>query len=290
MISKEIAQRIWQIQLKTKKILSGTMVGDRSTANKGVGFEFDQVREYVQGDDVRFIDWKSTARAGKVLTKQYFEERNHNIVIALDVSASSFVGSGEHSKYHVMSELAAVFALVAEYSKDNVGLVLFSDQINLQLPIACEKGHTFRLMETVLGFQSENKVFKTDVNLVLNHLIANLKQKSLVLLISDFIDQQDHHQALKRLQYRHDVVAVRCLDRYEHRLPPVGIMPIIDPETGMVAMVDTRKNTRLNRAIRERIVQQDLSLRGSGIDILQINDWSQSVSEVVKFFRKRLMY
>ena len=130
MISKDVAQQIWRIQLKTRKILSGTMVGDHSTANKGVGFEFDQVREYQQGDDVRFIDWKSTARTGKLLTKQYFEERNHNLMILLDVSASSFVGRSSSGKFGFMAELAAIFALVAEYSKDGVGITLFSDQID----------------------------------------------------------------------------------------------------------------------------------------------------------------
>ena len=285
MISKEVAQQIWQIQLKTRKILSGTMVGGQRTANKGAGFDFDQVREYAQGDDLRFIDWKSTARSGKLLTKQYFEERNHNIMIALDVSSSSFVSH----KYSLMAELAAIFALVADYSKDNVGLTLFSDQINLQLPMKRAQAHTMRVMEVVFSFKPSVKA-STNIDLVLNHLMRTLKKKTLIVLISDFIADNDYQRSLKCLQHRHDIVVVRCLDSYEQVMPALGILPIIDPETGELAVLDTRKNDILNLVVQDRIKQQDLMLRSCGVDVLDIKDKLQAVPEVVKFFRKRLMY
>jgi uncharacterized protein (DUF58 family) len=288
MISKEVAQHIWRIQLKTRKILSGTMVGDHSTANKGVGFEFDQVREYQAGDDMRFIDWKSTARSGKILTKQYFEERNHNLMLVFDVSASSFVGSGVDGKYGFMAELAAIFSLVAEYSKDNIGLTLFSDQIDLQLPIARGRAHGFKIMKSI--FTCKPKGIKTDINFVLKDLSKKLRKKTLIFVISDFIDQGDYQRSLKLLQHRHDVVAVRCLDKHEQQLPNVGILPMVDPESGENVMVDTRKASKANIAINARIAKQDAMLKRCGVDILQINDRSKTVSEVVKFFRKRLMY
>ena len=288
MIPKDVAQQIWRIQLKTRKILSGTMVGDHSTANKGVGFEFDQVREYQPGDDVRFIDWKSSARSGKILTKQYFEERNHNLMIMLDVSASSFVGRGQVGKYGFMAELAAIFALVAEYSKDGVGLTLFSDQIDLQIPASRGRAHTFNLMQSLFSFKPTR--VKTDLNFALGSLVKTLKQKTLIFVISDFIDDSDYQRSLKLLQHRHDVVAVRCLDKHEKSLPNVGILPVLDPETGEVAMIDTRQNSIASTAIKSRLLQQEAMFRRCGVDLLEIRDQNKAVSEVVKFFRKRLMY
>lgn len=289
MISKEIAQQIGQIQLKTKKILSGMMLGDQRAVRKGHGFEFDQVRDYAQGDDLRFIDWKATARAGKLLTKQYFEERNHQIMIALDVSASSFVSN----KYRILSQLAAVFALVAEYSKDNVGLVLFSDQINLKLPIRRGSAHVMRLLEAIFDFNNQaikNRSASTNLELVLNDLTKSLKTKTLIVLISDLIDSHDYAQYLKGLQFRHEVVAVRYVHEYEAHLPNFGLLPVVDPETKEVTLLDTRRQAYLNESLKVRLAQQNLLLRSCGVDLLNIYNEDQAVSEVVKFFRKRLMY
>lgn len=292
MTPQSVAQKVRQLQLKTRKILSSTMVGDRSTANKGAGFEFDQMREYQQGDDVRFIDWKSTAKAGKFLTRQYFEERNHNLVIALDISQSSFVGHGQQGKFGFMSELAAIFALVAEYGKDRVGLVLFSDQINLHLPMAGGGQHTFRILESIFAHQPSNKPAKTDLGQLFRHLRGHLKSKSLVLVISDFITGGDFQRDLKILQCRHEVVAVRCLDQLEQVFPEAGIFPVLDPETGAVTTIDTRRAQvdRLNEQLAKRIIEQNLLLRRSGADLLQIHDAGQMIPEVIKFFRKRLAY
>ena len=287
MLKPEIAQQIWQIQLKTRKMLSGMMVGDKKAARKGHGFEFDQVREYEQGDDLRFIDWKATARTGRLLTKQYFEERNHNIIIALDVSDST------ENKYHILSQLAAIFALVAEYSKDNVGLVLFSDQIELKLPIRRGSGHVMRLMEIVFDFKNQvknQKSSRTNLDMVLTDLAKNLKTKSLVVLISDLIDLHDYERALKNLRQRHDVVMVRCLNNCEQQMPRLGLLPILDPETGEMAILDTRQSNWLNEILKARITKQNSLLRSCGVDLLEIYEETQAVAAVVKFFRKRLMY
>lgn len=289
-ISKQVAEQIWQIQLKTRKTLSGMQLGELRALSKGSGSDFDQVREYVQGDDLRFIDWKSSARAGKLLTKQFFADCNYRILIALDVSASSFVGTGERTKYGYMSELAAIFALVAEHNKDSVGLVLFTDQIELQLPVMQGKEHIFKLLTAVFTYGMQvHREAKTDLGFVFKKLAQNLKQKSLIVVISDFIDDHDYQKSLKQLQCRHDVVAVRYLDIYEQQLIPAGILPIMDPETGQTGVINTQK-TNLNLCLKNRVSKQDQLLRGCGIDVLQINDLSVSVVEIVKFFRKRLVY
>lgn len=291
-ISKQVAAQIWQIQLKTRKILSGMQLGERRALSKGSGSDFDQVREYVQGDDLRFIDWRSSARAGKLLTKQFFADCNYRIVVALDVSTSSFVGTGARAKYDYMSELAAIFALVAEYNKDSVGLVLFTDQIELQLPVMRGKEHIFKFLTAVFTYNIQRPVqrkAKTDLGFVFKKIAQNLQQKSLVVVISDFIDDHDYQNDLKKLQYRHDVVAVRYLDFYEKQLIPVGMLPVIDPETGKIGVINTQQLS-LNNGLKNRISNQDKLLRNCGVDVLQINDLSVAIVEIVKFFRSRLVY
>lgn len=296
MISAQVAKQIRQIQIKTSRILSGAMLGAGRTTYKGAGFDFDQVREYTQGDDLRFIDWKSTARSGKLLTKQYFEDRNYNILIALDVSSSIFVGS-QKTKYDVLAQLAAIFALVGQHRKDQVGLILFADQIVYELPIKTGKAHIFKVLAAI--FEQVNtarsKFVKTNLAQILGSIVKNLKQKSMIVLISDFIDEQsDYQKVLKQLQYRHHVLAVRYLDCYEQKMPNLGILPIVDPETGETGFLDTRfaknKKSVIDSTIKNRLEQQDLLLRSCGIDVLQIKNDAQLVLQIVKFFSKRLRY
>ncbi len=296
MISAQVAQQIRQIQIRTSKILSGAMLGAGRTTYKGAGFDFDQVREYAQGDDLRFIDWKSTARSGKLLTKQYFEDRNYNILIALDISSSVFAG-GKTTKFDVLAQLAAIFTLVAQHRKDQVGLILFADQIVYELPIKNGKAHVFKVLSAIFeqANSTKSEFVKTNLAQVLGSIAKNLKQKSLIVLISDFIDDQsDYQKVLKQLQYRHHVLAVRYLDCYEQQMPNLGILPVVDPETGETGFLDTRfaknKKSMLNLAIKNRLEQQNLLLRSCGVDILQINHDAQPVLEVVKFFSKRLRY
>lgn len=297
MVCQKIIAQIKQVELKTRKALSGAMLGSRSTKHKGAGFDFDQVREYVQGDDVRFIDWKSTARAGKLLTKQYLVERNFRILIALDVSGSSFVGTGPRAKYAYLAEIAAIFSLVAEHSGDAVGLILFSDQINVQLPIKRGKAHNFKIMETIFGFEvsvDHNKSAGTNLDLLFQKIGQELKQKSLVVLISDWIDEHDYFARLRALQVRHDVLVVRYLDQLDQAVPKIGILPICDSESGAQGMLDTRfvhaHNSELSLVLSNRVKQQDEFLAGCNIDLLQLSSTAQPVLEVIKFFRKRLTY
>lgn len=297
MISKQIIEQIRQIQFKTRKALSGAMVGSCSTKYKGSGFDFDQVREYVQGDDLRFIDWKSTARANKLLTKQYFIERNYRILIALDVSSSSFVGTGSRSKYSYLSQLAAIFSLVAEYNRDEIGLILFSDQINQELPIKRGKAHNLKILETIFGCESKaniGKVSGTNLDFLFQKLGQNLRKKSLIVLISDFIDEHDYTAKLRALQVKHDVLVVRYLDQFELAIPNVGILPISNPETGVCGMLDTRfahdHNSELSLSLKNRVRAQDELFRSCGIDFLQISSSVDPVQAVVKFFKKRLTY
>ena len=292
MVNHSVSQRIKQLQIKTRKILSGTMLGDRSTATKGSGLEFDQLREYQSGDDLRFIDWRATAKTGRLLTREYFEERNHNILIALDISSSSF----KYGKHSYMSELAAIFALVAEYGKDMVGLVLFSDQIHVEKQISGGGCHTFKILETIFNFTQPVQPYKTDLSCVFDYLKQKIKCKCLVIIISDFIDYNNYQRLLKAAVMRHEIVAIRCLDEMERSLPDVGIIPVIDPETGAMTTLDTRTKFGaglkggINYILHNRVEAQNQFFKRNRIDLLQINNWQQMVPEVIKFFRKRLIY
>ncbi len=297
MVCKKVIAQIKQIQLKTKKVLSGKITGSCSTKYKGAGFDFDQVREYVQGDDLRFVDWKSTARASKLLTKQYFIERNYRILIALDVSGSSFVGTAQRLKYSYLSEFAAVFSLVAEYNKDEVGLILFSDQIDFQLPLKRGKAHNFKILETIFGVEApirDESLPGTNLDFLFQKLGQILTQKSLVVLISDLIDEHSYVTKLRALQAKHDVLVVRYLDQFEQAIPNLGLLPISDAEGKGQGMVDARftnySSSKLNLALEMRIKEQNQMLRSCGIDLLQVGLDTQPALEVVKFFKKRLTY
>lgn len=178
MLSPEIITKIRQIEIHTRRLLSGMMVGDFNSAKKGSGFEFDQIRDYHMGDDVRFIDWKSTARSNKLLVKQYIEERNRTVVIVVDVSSSSLFSSVGAMKYDVMSHVAAVLALVADYGKDHASLVLFSDDVELVIPPRSGRKHIHTIMKHLFSLRVEHK--KTNLGAVLKYL-AGLPSKDAVV-------------------------------------------------------------------------------------------------------------
>ena len=160
MVSKEVLKHIKRIEIHTKRLLRGSLVGQSSSAMKGSGFEFDQIREYQQGDDVRFIDWKSSARINKLMVRQYIEERSRSIILAVDVSASVFFGSAQHSKHEVMVELAAVIALVGDLAKDRVGLFLFSDKVELFIPPNSGQKHVRFILEKLFSYKPKHKLHR----------------------------------------------------------------------------------------------------------------------------------
>src|SRR5258707_662959 len=187
LISPEIVSKIKQLEIFTRRLLNGSLVGDSRSAIKGTGFEFDQIREYNFGDDIRFIDWKASARNNKLLVKQYIEERSRTIFLAVDISHSSIFGSGLHNKHSRIVELASVLALVAQHGKDHVGLLMFSDTIASYIPPGNSLHHVHRIMETMLSFKPKQS--KTDISKALQHLLSIKKSDAIVFLISDFIDE-----------------------------------------------------------------------------------------------------
>lgn len=290
MLSQEILTKIKQIEIYTRRILSNTMSGDSRSAIKGTGFEFDQIREYQLGDDVRFIDWKSSARMNTLLTKQYIEERSRTVMLAVDCSGSSFFSSDEDLRFDTIARMASVLALVAEYGKDHVGLLMFSDTIEAFIPPKRGRTHTRMIMERL--FDRKPSHAGTNINIAFEYLARRNINKSLVFMISDFISDQPFTKHMSVIAKKHDLVAMRCLDSHEHVLPSVGFLPICDSETGEVSLLDTRgkRGKQLNQLLHERMVEQDNLFKRYGVDVLDVRLDTSFMGDLVRFFRRRMMY
>ena len=289
-ISPEIVSKIKQLEILTRRLLNGALVGDSRSATKGSGFEFDQIRDYAFGDDIRFIDWKASARTNKVLVKQYIEERSRTVFLVVDVSQSSIFGSGQHNKYSRITELASVLALVAQHGKDHVGLILFSDKIEEYIPAGSSLNHIHRIIETMLSFTPRQS--KTDISQALQHLLSIKKSDAIVFLVSDFIDE-NLDTYLAQAAHKFDLIAVRCLDANEKIMPSVGFITVEDLETGELVELDLRGafNNDVKRFLGARIEQQSKLFKRRGVDLVDVApDRHDYLAEMVKFFRRRMMY
>lgn len=287
MLSPEIVKKIRQIEIHTKRLLSGLLIGDFSSARKGSGFEFDQIRDYYMGDDVRYIDWKSTARSSKLLVKQYIEERDRHVIIVVDVSCSTLYSSAGASKFDVMAQVAAVLALVADYGKDHASLVLFSDDIELVIPPNTGKKHIHAIMKALFSHHSDRK--KTDLSVVLKYLASISSKDAVVFFISDFIDS-GYERFLPVVAKKYDFIAVRCLDANEATFPDVGFLTLDDMETGKECVLDTRDRAGVAAFLQRRAQDQAMGFKKYGIDYLDLSPHKPFIGDVIRFFRQRMMY
>ncbi len=294
MLSQEVLTKIKHIEIYTRRILNNTLSGDSRSAMKGTGFEFDQIREYQVGDDVRYIDWNASVRMNMLLTKQYIEERSRSVILAVDCSGSTFFSSNEDLRFDTIARMASVLALVAEYGKDHVGLLMFSDKVELFIPPKRGRMHTRLIMERLFYFAQHHKktTTSTDLNGAFEYLARRSVGKSLVFMISDFISEKSFSKYMNVVAKKHDFIAIRCLDTHETKFPSVGFLPIQDSETGEISLLDTRgKNgVRLNALLRERVIEQDHLFKQYGIDVLDVRIDKSFMSDLCCFFRRRMMY
>lgn len=235
MISTDILKKIKNLEIHTKKMVNGFLIGQGRSVAKGSGFDFDQIRDYQAGDDVRSIDWKSSARMNKVLIKQYREEKNQTVLLLVDISESSWYGAGEQGKYEVLSRIAGIISLICSYRDDAVGLLLFGEAVEVYVPPMRGKKHVHALLETLFAVKPVKR--KTNISAALDY-VAQLKKKNMILfLVSDFIDN-DFKKSLGFLARQHDVIAVSCLDERECALPALGFLTMQDQESGQSLMLD----------------------------------------------------
>jgi uncharacterized protein (DUF58 family) len=287
MIPKELAKKIRYIQIYTSKAVNDVLAGEYHSVFKGRGMEFDEVREYTPGDEIRTIDWNVTARMGHPFVKRYVEERELTVLFLVDLSASGTFGSVDKLKNEVAAELCALLAFSAIKNNDKVGLIVFTDAIELFIPPAKGVSHVLRLIREVLGFQPKGK--RTDIALALDFLGRVTHKRAVVFLVSDFLGER-FEKPLGVVAKRHDLVAITVSDPREMGLPKIGLIELEDAETGECVVVDTsseavrREYERLARQRREKLLGL---FRSRGIDHIEMLAGRDHVRELTVFFRAR---
>ena len=236
MLPKEIIQKIRRIQITTNRLVNESLAGEYHSVFKGRGMEFDEVREYQHGDDVRTIDWNVTSRAGRPFVKRYVEERELTVMLLIDMSASGSFGSADKMKSEIAAEISAVLAFSAIKNNDRVGAILFTDRVEKFIPPRRGSTHVLRVIREVLFHKPGNS--GTCIQKALEHLNLVVHKRSVVFLISDLLDQ-GFEPSLKTANRRHDIVIIQIMDRREKELPNVGILEIRDAETGEIVRLDT---------------------------------------------------
>jgi uncharacterized protein (DUF58 family) len=292
MISRELIKKIRYIQIYTSKAVNDVLAGEYHSVFKGQGMEFDEVRAYQPGDDIRTIDWNVTARTGHPFVKRYVEEREITVFFLVDLSKSGSFGSREKLKNEVAAEFCALLAFSAIKNNDKVGLIVFTDTIQLFIPPAKGTSHVLRLIRELLFFEP-GKIRKktgTDIALALDYLGRVLHKRGVVFLVSDFLDQ-NFEKPLRVLARRHDLIAVTVSDPRELALPDVGLLEIQDAETGEIVVIDTGSKTvrsRYKRLAEEKNKALSDLFQSTGIDQIQLLTDRDYVLDLVKFFRKRM--
>ncbi len=311
MIPSEILKKIRQIELRTKRLVSERLAGQYHSVFKGQGMDFDEVREYQPGDEVRAIDWNVTARMNHPFVKKFVEERELTVLIAVDVSGSGLFGSGRQSKRDLAAEVASVLAFSAIRNNDKVGLILFSEGVEKFIPPRKGRGHVLRVIREILFYEPEKR--GTDLNATIDFIMRVLRHRSIVVMISDFMGQttpsrkdvlsyirrnvilsENLGQAsffnLRQINRRHDLIAIQIMDKYEMDLPAVGRVILRDAETGEVIEVDTG-NALKRKGFRERQMRSQTELvrlfRSAGIDSIQLKTEADYTVALGQFFESR---
>jgi len=293
MIASELAKQIRFIQIFTSRAVNDILAGEYQSVFKGRGMEFDEVREYQAGDDVRTIDWNVTARTGHPFVKRYVEERELTVLLAVDISASGLFGSVAKRKSEVAAELCAMLAFSAIKNNDKVGLLLFSHRIEKFIPPRKGGSHVLRIIREVLGYQPEEK--GTDIAQALEYLGKVVHKRGVVFLLSDFL-APDFKKPLGLLARRHDLIAISITDRRELTIPALGLIELVDAESGASRVVDSsdpafRARFEEMGALRQKgLARLFGSLSVDHIPIVLEAGESKDVGhidELVRFFKRR---
>ncbi|WP_299048070.1 DUF58 domain-containing protein [uncultured Polaribacter sp.] len=248
MDTKEILKKVRKIEIKTRRLSDHIFGGEYHSSFKGRGMTFSEVRQYQFGDDVRAIDWNVTARYNEPYVKVFEEERELTMMLMADVSGSELFGTSNQFKRETITEIAATLAFSATQNNDKVGLILFSDDIELFIPPKKGKSHVLRIIRELIEFQPKSK--KTNIAVALKFLSSVMKKRAIVFLLSDFMDD-DYEKTLKIAGKKHDLTGIRIYDKHDEEIPNLGMVPMLDAETGSVQLINTssksiRKNYKTN--------------------------------------------
>jgi len=287
MLPKDIIRKIRRIQITTNRLVNESLAGEYHSVFKGRGMEFEDVREYQHGDDIRTIDWNVTSRAGRPFVKRYVEERELTVMLLVDASASGSFGSAGKTKGEVSAEISALLAFSAIKNNDRVGALLFTDHVEKFIPPRRGATHVLRVVREVLFHRPQGR--GTRIESALEHLNLVIRKRAVVFLISDLLDQ-GYEQALKVANRKHDVVIIQIVDPREQELPPLGILEIQDAETGEIVYVDSslpevreiyRQNWEQNRQKQRKLFQSHR------IDNVTIDTAQPYDVPLVRFFAER---
>jgi uncharacterized protein (DUF58 family) len=287
MIPTEILRKVRRIQIVTSALVNDVFAGQYHSAFKGRGMEFEEVREYQPGDDVRTIDWNVTARAGRPFVKNFREERELTVMLLVDVSASQEFGTRGQFKSELVAELGATLAFSAITNNDKVGLILFSDRIERTVPARKGARHVLRVIRELLYHEPAGR--GTDVGLALEYLDRVLNRRSVVFLISDF-QTADFSRPLQIVRHRHDLIPIRVRDPREEELPPVRFIELYDPETGEQWLADTNSpgfRRRFAELTGRRRQKLNTEFQRLGLDLIDVVTGEPFIEPLRRFFRKR---
>ena len=287
METKDILKKVRKIEIKTRRLSDHIFSGEYHTSFKGRGMTFSEVRQYQYGDDVRAIDWNVTARYNEPYVKVFEEERELTMMLMVDISGSESFGTTNQFKSEIVTEIAATLAFSSTQNNDKVGLILFSDEIELYIPPKKGKSHVLRIIRELIEFKPKSK--KTNLAQALKFLSSVMKKKAIVFLISDFM-VKDYEQTLKIASKKHDLTGIRVYDKREESIPNLGMVNMLDAETGESFLVDTNsKRVRMNyeKYYRDNIkyFSETFSKCGSGTVSSRVDE--SYVRKLLGYFKAR---
>ena len=284
MIPAEILQKVRLIEIKTRHIVNNIFGGEYHSAFKGKGMEFAEVREYVPGDDIRDIDWNVTARSGKPYIKRYNEERELTVMLMIDVSASGYFGTGNNLKSDLAVEISSILSFSAIKNNDKVGLILFSDKIEKFISPQKGKIHVMRIIRELIYYKAEDR--KTNIQEAIEFVQKVQKRKSVIFLLSDFIDNT-FQKPLCHLNKKHDLVSIHLEDPYEKLLPELGLIKIHDIESQYSYWIDTTFSGEMERINLNEKNERKKFFKRNKIDLISIDISKGYIEPLIDFFTRR---
>ncbi len=288
MDTKELLKKVRKIEIKTRRLSDHVFGGEYHSTFKGRGMTFSEVRQYQFGDDVRAIDWNVTARYNEPFVKVFEEERELTLMLVVDVSGSEFFGSGQQFKREVLTEIAATLSFSALQNNDKVGLLLFSDQVELFIPPKKGRTHVLRIIRELLEFHPKSK--QTDIRIALEFLSGILKKKAIVFLLSDFMDDS-YEKTLRIAAKKHDLTGIRVYDKREVEMPNIGLVPMLDSETQKTQWVNTASKAVRNQYQKTHQKQVDTFetlFRKNGAGTLHCSLEESYVKKLLGYFKARI--
>ncbi len=286
--STEIIKRIRKIEITTRNLVSELFSGEYHSMFKGQGLEFSEVREYQDGDSFRQIDWNVSARMGHPYIKKFEETRELNVLFLIDSSASTLFGTRSFLKSEYITEITAVLSFSALSNNDKVGMLLFTDEIEKYLPPRKGKKYALRILRDILYFIP--KSVKTNITLAVEYIYRLMKKRSIIFIISDFLDKE-YDESLKLLAKKHDVIAIRVLDKMELELPDAGLLSLEDPETGARFTINS-SNPKIRKRYKDLAETRENELvkrfKRNKIDLVTLRTDEPYAPELMKFFKLRI--